>query len=209
MADAYLRQSPLAHLHLDARALADEGLADAGVELAEVRHRDMLNLRGDADDLAFTAAVKSVIDIEPPKAPNTVATGNDEIHIIGLGPDEWLVVTAPTMGDGVATRLRAALAGQFATVVPVGYGRTTIRVSGPNARDVLAKGTSIDLYPAAFGPGRAAETMIARSSALIRCVAAGRGKPPCFEIVVAASFAEYVWTWLEDASREYGARVGV
>ena len=28
-----------------------------------------------------------------------------------------------------------------------------------------------------------------------------------YDIIVRRSFAEYVWTWLEDAAREYGIRV--
>jgi sarcosine oxidase subunit gamma len=208
MADTYLRRSPLAHMHLEARAVADAGITDAGVELAEIRHLDMLNLRGDATDAAFLSAVSSVIGTEPTTAPNTSAKGKDDIRILGLGPDEWLIVAQPGTGGDIATALRTALAGLFAPVVPIGDGRTTIRVAGPNARDVLAKGTAIDLHPAAFGSGQCAQTTIARTGALIHCQDAGGAIPETFQLIVAASFAEYLWTWLEDAGREYGVRVG-
>ena len=209
MADAYLRQSPLAHLHLDARAVADAGLADGGVELAEVRHRDIINLRGDAANADFRAGVAGVLGCEPPAKAGTVADGRDGCAVVALGPNEWLVLMDPDTGGAAAARLREALAGQHTAVTEVGDGRTTIRISGPNARDVLAKGTSIDLHAATFGPGRAAEAQIARAGGLIRCVAMGTGAEAHFEIIVAASFAEYLWTWFEDAGREYGVRVGV
>jgi sarcosine oxidase subunit gamma len=208
MVDAYLRRSPLAHMHLEARAVADAAIVDSGIDLAEIRHLDMLNLRGDATDAAFLSAVSSVVGAEPTTGPNTSAKGTDGIHILGVGPDEWLIVTQPGKGSDIAIALRTALAGQFAPVVHVGDGRTTIRIAGPNARDVLAKGTAIDLHPAAFGSGQCAQTTIARTSALIHCLEAGGKAPETFDVIVAASFAEYLWTWLEDAAREYGVRVG-
>ncbi len=207
MADSYLRLSPLAHLHLDARALADETLTDEGVELAEIRHHDMLNIRGDAADAAFGAAVHKALGCTPPTQVGTVADGTGGTRLLALGPDEWLAKLAPGKGGALGAKLRVALDGIHAAVTDVGDGRTIIRLSGRHARDVLAKGTTIDLHAAAFVPGQCAETLIARTGALIHCTAPGRGKPDSFEVIVAISFAEYLWTWLEDAGREYGVRV--
>ena len=207
MADDYLRQSPLAHLHLDARALADEALGDAGVTLTELRHRDMINLRGDAKDADFHGAVKTALGADLPPGTNVSAPARGGAQVLALGPDEWLIVTDAGKGDALAARLAKGLSAFHAAVTPVGEGRTTIRLAGANAPDVLAKGCTIDLHPDHFGPGHCAETLIARTGALIHGVKPKRGEGHAFEIVIAASFAEYLWTWLEDASREYGVRV--
>lgn len=208
MADAYLRRSPLAHLHLDARAIADAALTDAGIELTELCHRDIINLRGTLGDAAFQTAAKKALGTELPTVPNTSTNAPGGVEVLHLGPDEWLVVTPAGKGDGIGGKLTNALAGLNAAQTPVGDGRTVIRLSGRHARDVLAKGCTIDLQLTAFGPGQCAETVIARSGALVHCVAPGRRKDDTFDIFVAASFAEYLWTWLEDAGGEYGVRVG-
>ena len=60
MVDPYLRQSPLAHLHLDARVASDGGLTDAAVILAELPHRGQLLLRGDTGNPTFRALLDRV-----------------------------------------------------------------------------------------------------------------------------------------------------
>ena len=46
-----------------------------------------------------------------------------------------------------------------------------VRLSGPNARDVLAKGCQLDLHPVAFTTGGCAQTTLFHSMALIHAVA--------------------------------------
>ena len=47
MANAYLRQTPLAHLHLDARAANEAADATTGVHIGERQLLGMINLRGE------------------------------------------------------------------------------------------------------------------------------------------------------------------
>ena len=75
--------------------------------------------------------------------------------------------------------------------------------SGIVLRDVLRKGTSIDLHPKAFGPGQCAQTGIARCHMLLHQTS----DEPAYDIYVHRSFADYLWRWLEDAAREYGVAV--
>ncbi|NNG06032.1 MAG: hypothetical protein HKM95_18270 [Inquilinus sp.] len=107
---------------------------------------------------------------------------------------------------GLADRLIEALAGLHATAVDIGDGATTIRLAGPRARDVLAKGCPLDLHPRAFGPGRVAQSVIAQADAVIHQTA-DDGGGPVFEIHVRRSFAEYLWLWLADAALEFGLGV--
>jgi sarcosine oxidase, subunit gamma len=82
-----------------------------------------------------------------------------------------------------------------------------LRVAGPSARDVLAKGTPLDLHPRAFPPGRCAGTLLAKASVLIHLLDDDAERGASFDVYVARSFAHYVWTWLEDGGREYGALI--
>jgi sarcosine oxidase subunit gamma len=130
-------------------------------------------------------------------APNRVATAGERA-ILWLGPDEYLVV-APD-GDRVA-ELTAE------SVVDVSANRTTIELSGPNAREVLEKGMSIDLHPRAFGPGHCAQTLLARSQVILRQLdTAPTATGPTYHVLVRGSFAPYLADWLVDASKENHGR---
>jgi len=200
VADAYLRQSPLDHLGLPARAVADPG--SAGVLACERRFLAKLNLRGDAADAAFAAAVKPALGFVPPIQPNTV-DGKRDRYALWLGPDEWLLVAPPGAEARLLKAVRTALAGVRGAVTDVSEGRTVLRVAGPRARDVLAKGCPVDLHPRAFGPGRCAQTRLAKALVIVHQL----DDVPTYDVYVERSFADYLWHWLEDAALEYGFAV--
>lgn len=205
MVESYLRQTPLTHLGLPARAAAAP--AHAGVTLGERPHRCQINLRGASSDPAFTSAVRQATGLGLPTRPNTVETAG-EIAALWLAPDEWLLVgpaepaTAGREAALVGT-LRVALAGRHVAVTDVSEARTVITVAGPRARDLLAKGTPIDLHPRVFGPGQCAQTGLAAANVILRQL----DDRPSYDIHVLNSFADYLWRWLEGGSREYGVAV--
>ena len=197
MPDGAQRQSALDALHLAARAVAGPGVA--AVVLGERRFVRQINLRADPADAAGMAAVSGEIGLDLPTEPNTVASGEGTCAL-WLGPDEWLITEPGGKDDGLAGRLNGALAGQHASAVDVSDARTVIVLRGARARDVLAKGCSLDLHPREFRPGRCAQTGLARATVLIHQT----GAEPAYDIYVDSTFAEYLWTWLEDAAAEFG-----
>ncbi|HLJ22284.1 MAG TPA: hypothetical protein VKU84_18905, partial [Stellaceae bacterium] len=66
------------------------------------------------------------------------------------------------------------------------------------ASAVLAQGTSVDLRPRVFGPGRCAQTALARVPVILQQI----GGAPRFRIFVRASFAPYVSEWLRSTIAE-------
>ncbi len=200
MAERQLRQSALAHLGLEARAL--EAPAEAGISMCERGFRDQLALRGNVGDKAFVAAVEQVLGVAPPAQANTVATHRG-ITLLWLGPDEWLVTLPDGRGAKALAALEEALAGQHFLVSDVSCSRTVIGLAGEHARDVLSKGCSLDLHPREFGPGRCAQSVLARCHMLLHQL----DDTPTYDVYVHRSFADYAWTWLEDAGAEYGVAV--
>ena len=200
MGERYRRRSALAHLGLEASASADA--PDAAVVIGECRFRGLLVLRGDAARSEFRSAVSAALGLEPVVEPLTAARKRD-VSILWLGPDEWLVVVPDRRIERIRRALRDALDGQHAAVTDVSHSRTILALSGPDAHAVLAKGCPLDFHPRAFGPGRCAQSRLARCQALIHQTSAA----PAFEIYVHRSFAHYAWTWLEDAGREFGVRI--
>ena len=156
------------------------------VELRELRHRAQVNLRAQLPGLP---------------GPGESARDGDRTTLC-LGPDEWLVLGPDgTQGD-IESELRDAIArsGGWGAVTDVSAARTTFELSREHARDVLAKGCSLDLHPRAFGPGRCAETALARAQVVLHQV----DERPTYELLVAGSLAAYLAAWLADAMDEYG-----
>ena len=69
-----------------------------------------------------------------------------------LAPGTWMVVAQDVEDGGLYPRLREEL-GDLAAVVDQSHGRAVLRLAGPRARDVLAKGCRLDLHPRVFKPG--------------------------------------------------------
>ncbi|MFQ6022156.1 MAG: sarcosine oxidase subunit gamma [Acidiferrobacterales bacterium] len=196
MAEKYLRQSPLAHLHLEARAVSDPG--DAGVALCERPSRGQLALRGETQDKAFTSAVEQVLSVGLPTEANTATTKGDT-SVLWLGSNEWLVVMPDGREEETADVLGRVLADCHFAVSNVSDSRVIIGLAGRHARDVLLKGCSLDLHPRSFVPGQCAQSSLARCHMLLHQI----DQTPTYDVYVHRSFADYVWRWLEDAAQEY------
>lgn len=170
-----------------------------GIAIVERSPIACVDLRGNPGDAKFLRAVASVADVAPPLAACTSISALFG-SILWLGPDEWLVVSESQSGGEIAARLRQALQGIASAVTDVSDARTIYAVSGSHARNVLAKGCTIDFHPRAFHTGRCVQTLLAKAAVLIHA-----SSPQSFEIHVARSFAEYAWAWLDSAQAEYAA----
>lgn len=188
MSDAVL-QSPLAPL----LGTGDTSLMVDGqaVTLGEAPLMDMLNLRGNPADAAFGSAVQSVTGLALPLVANTARMGADR-QLLWLGPDEWLLQCPIGQGAALEAALRQALAGQHFSVVSVGHGNTVLRVQGPGAADLLARGCPLDFHASVFAAGQVAQSHISRANATIVCKQAGSR----YEVIVRRSFADYLFRWL-------------
>jgi sarcosine oxidase subunit gamma len=210
--EPYLRQSALGHLALAGRTPQAPGdqPGDIAVRLAEKPLPAAVNLRGDAGDPAFVAALREALGVEPPTVPNTVAA-NESLSLLWLGPDEWLAVAhaaTPEAETQLASKLRGALGELHAAVTEVGENYACISVAGSHARDVIAKGCPLDLHPRVFGgTGHCAQSHLSKAAIILHQVSDAPGTGPAFDLYVRRSFSDYLWRWLEDAAREYGLAV--
>jgi sarcosine oxidase, subunit gamma len=187
-------------------ALESGQLKPRGVRLGERHDLGKVDLRGDAHDRAFMAAVGRVLDLLLPTEPCTAAA-KGQIGALWLGPDQWLLTCPASDVAGLIGALRAALADAHAAITDLSDGRVALRVAGPSGRDVLAKGTPLDLHPRAFPPGRCAGSLLAKTTVLIHLLDDDPARGASFDVYVARSFAHYLWIWLEDAGREYGVAI--
>jgi sarcosine oxidase subunit gamma len=195
MADSQ-RLSPLAE------EPAHVGAPEAGIVMRQIPLRAMAILRGDSGNPAFLSGVREITGCDLPVEPCRAAMTADDA-VLWMGPDEWLVVAPPNVGSDLTQGLRDRLGDSHWAVVEVSDALAMISVGGPRARDLLAKGCTLDLHPRAFGPGHCANTLLSKAQVTLHQIDAA----PTFSIYVAHSFAVYLWRWLLDAGLEYGVQV--
>ncbi|MEV8432336.1 sarcosine oxidase subunit gamma [Streptomyces chartreusis] len=180
------------------RLAAATRTSGGAVRLAELPFLAQVNVRLDAKGAAFEA-VGLALDLQLPLQPNTVVrTG--ELTALWLGPDEWLLIGPPGGEGELESRIREAAGDEPVSVTDVSAQRTTLLVTGPRARDLLAHGCPLDLHPRSFGSGRCAQTTLGRTQVVL----VARDEPRAgFWILVRSSFAGYLADWLLDAATEY------
>lgn len=152
------------------------------VDLADAGPMGMITLRGDLGLLG--GALGSVLGLSAPELRRVVS--GEKGQVLWMSPDELLVVLPYADAPGVAAALEAALAGQFATVAVVSDARALIRVSGAQARDVLAKLMPIDF--ADFAVGALRRSRLAQVAAAVWRDSADEWSVVCFRSVAGYAF---------------------
>lgn len=155
----------------------------------------LVALRMRADDRMTHAVAAAALALALPTSPRRPARRPDLIAY-WTAPNAWLLA-----GDAVTigARLGAALAGSHVAIIDISDARTRFTIGGPAARDLLAKGTGIDLAPTRFGAGDAALARFADLAVLLDCVS----DAPLFHVIVDRPATEHLWAWLLDAAREF------
>ena len=157
-----------------------------------------IDLRGDPADASFIDAVRQVLGLGLPTTANTASTNGDRAAL-WLSPDQWLILVPFATRAQTIDELKRALAGRHVSITDVSANRTILELSGSKAREVLAKGCGLDLHPRAFKAGQCAQTVVARSQAVIWQT----DETPTYRVLVRPSFAAYLTDFFIDAMKEY------
>ena len=196
MADTLTRRSPLQGYQSRFAELPDSA------SISEEPFAAMVDLWVDPAG-SDGEAVARVLGIDAlPTQPSTVTEGPDST-VIWFGPQEWLITSTALAGEALETRLREVVIEHGGAAIDVSAQRTTVRLRGQHASGLLAKGSSLDLHPAVFRPGAAAQTMLGQA-AVVLIPLADDGSD--YRILVRSSFASYLAEWLVDAAEEFGVR---
>jgi methylglutamate dehydrogenase subunit D len=192
------RVSPLVDIAVQGRFGADKGVP--GVTLS-VRHPmsivTIITRKGQAEALgkAIEAAYKC-------RLPGVGAsTGKGAMSFHWCGADQYYAIAEGKTEGELYRELKARLEG-LASCSDQSHGRIILRIAGPKARALLAKGTPIDLHPTVFGPGKSAVTQMAHVG-----VHLAQTDADVFELSVFRGFSENFWEWLTEQAEEYGYQV--
>ena len=169
------------------------------VELSEEPFVAMVDLRVDPEGPGASVA-SAILGLALPTTPST-SMRTDTLTAIWMAPDEWLITAGTGSAATLEAQLRSAVSEHGGAAVDVSAQRTTLRLRGADARDLMAKGCSLDLHPTVFRKGMAAQTMLALAGVvLVALDEAGTD----YRILVRSTFARYLADWLIDAAEEFG-----
>jgi len=194
MADILTRRSPLQDYESRFANLPES------VTVRDEPFVAMVDLWADPTGQGGAAAADALGVDALPTRPSTIVPGRHGT-VIWLGPEEWLATSESGDGEDIEATLRVAVAEHGGAAVDVSAQRTTLRLRGAHARDVIAKGCSLDLHPAVFGPGAAAQTMLGQAGVVLIPLS---DNGTDYRIIVRLSFAAYLADWLIDAAEEFG-----
>ena len=148
-----------------------------------------LDLRGDA---AVRRVCDDTLGTQLPIAANSLVYVPDDRIAYCISSDHWILQVGDGCQDDVLQSLEQAAADISHSFVDVSDMYVRIRLSGPEARDVLAQGVSIDIHSRVFPPGSTARTGFAKTTAQLHCI----DESPTFIITVYSSYRQYVIDWL-------------
>jgi sarcosine oxidase subunit gamma len=148
-------------------------------------------------ELPAPSVVEQILDIAWPKATGAVASG-DYADILCTGPTDWLIVSSDPDAEPLLERLRKAFERSAYRATNMSSALMRIQIDGSRARALLSKGGGLDVHPQTFSPGRCARTRLAGMPVIVRCT-----EESTFQCIVAASYADYLDSWLADAALEF------
>ena len=185
MSELYV-ETPLAHRE------APQGLS---VELREITDRGMIDVRGSASDKKFMAATKKVLGLDLPKTPRTSVSWGD-VKALWLSIDQWLILCSRAKALELTAALKAELENIHSLIVDVSDMRAVLRLEGDGVREVLLKGSSLDLLGDGYAAGTVRRMRYAEIAALLHVV-----EDTVFDIYVFRSYADYAWDFIVATAR--------
>ncbi|NRB04050.1 MAG: sarcosine oxidase subunit gamma [Rhodobacteraceae bacterium] len=168
---------------------------DAGIARVEgVPLQGMITLRGDFGSKALQAAAEAAAGVSFPDVRSAQCNGDS--GLCWMSPDELLVLCPYAEVEAKVSALSDALKDSHFLAANVSDARASFRVSGPHARDVMAKLCPVDVSPAAFGPGDFRRSRMAQvPAAFWMC------DSDTFQIICFRSQAQYVFDLLKVAAQ--------
>lgn len=160
-----------------------EAFADHGSRVAAASTSDAPAMLA-APQPAAIALVNSAHASAAPALPSGAAA-------LDAGSGQWLVVSERDTPKALATHL--ANQSDAGTVTDVSHARCRIRVNGPDARDFLQSGITIDLGVSAFAAGRSTPTAFRDVPVLLHAA-----DTETFDLYVLRSYAVSLRDWLAD-----------
>lgn len=171
-----------------------------GVTFVERRALSIVQVAAWEDQAdATTIAIEQAAGVKPSRTACSAEQSN-QTAAIWVGPNRWLIVEKENRD--LDTAIRNTVNTSMAAITDQSHSRCVIRLTGDDARNVLRKGTTLDLDEAHFKAGEARTTSLFHMNGLIHCL-----NENTFDIYVARSFGQSFFEVITHAAAEYGYRI--
>lgn len=151
--------------------------------------------------MVAAASQRAQAELGTPLPDQPRVTAGNQFAFVWSGPAQWLAL-GPPLSQPIEHVLGAALGAQ-ASIFDQSGSRRLLELHGPNVRDVLAKGMSIDLHPRAFKTGDAVVTTASHLGVHLWQVA----DAPVYRLLVVHTYFDSLWRWLAASAAEFGCDV--
>ena len=170
------------------------GPGGPGVRLTERRLASLWLVAGWPDRLGAAGAVAAeAAGVSAAPGPGASATGPGGT-LMRVEPLKWLLASEEETA-------RPELASADGTVLELGHARTAIHVSGPRARDLMARMVPLDLRPDRFPEGSVAGTVMHHVAVTVLARDDG------FDILSLRSHALSLWETLLGSASQFGVEI--
>ena len=168
------------------------------IKISEVEPILKINLRGKNRD--FITKIGKELSIIPPTDPNT-SSGNDNLNILWLSPDEWLLYSNNKADFHDSKELENNL---YNSISKVKIGSVTnvsdhwvmINMKGEMIFDLLSSGCPFNFNKFKSTKGAVTQTLINHIDVIIHNKNFNN-----LNIFVRRSFSNHLWSWLNDSAR--------
>ena len=145
------------------------------------------------------SGLRACLNIDLPIDPLTCSL-RDDFSVWWIGPNEWRIIGPESGCKDVELELRRQLSDEFA-VVNVTGGIIHLGLKGPDAEIVIRKSCPYNINAENFPIGKVVGTKFAEIQIYLKRSEEG------FELLCRRSFVDYLWSWLRDASSEFGLTI--
>ena len=168
------------------------------IKISEVEPILKINLRG--KNRNFITKIGKELSIIPPTDPNT-SSGNDNLNILWLSPDEWLLYSNNKTDINNSNELENNL---YSSISKVKIGSVTnvsdhwvmINMKGNKIFELLSSGCPFNFNKFKNNKGSVAQTLINHIDVIIH-----NKNNNDLNLFVRRSFSDHLWLWMNDCAR--------
>lgn len=115
-----------------------------------------------------------------------------------IEPNMWMVTCERERAESLAANIEKARGNDTITAAVVTDQYLCLNIRGAQARALLAKGCALNLSEDSFSENQVARTLLAQANIII-----WQTEKNGFNILFDVSLSDYLWCWLDGASKEF------
>ena len=157
-----------------------------------------INLRGKNRD--FVTKVGKELSIIPPTDPNT-SSGNKELNLLWLSPDEWLIYSNDKINLEISNTLEDKLFNEISktklgSITNVTDHWIMVNLKGPKIFEMLSSGCPFNFNKFKDSKGAVTQTLLNHIDVIIHNKDTNN-----LNLFVRRSFSNHLWLWMNDSAR--------